>query len=207
MRIITISRQFGSGGRELGKRLADALGWDYYDRELIEEIARESGLNDGYVDRVLECRPRQTLQSMTIGRTLSGLPRQDRGAALLGQEKLVLERIAARGRDCVIVGRNADVHLAAARPFSVFVCADPEARRARCRERSEDVSGLGDRELDRRIRGIDKNRASVRALVGGNAWGESGSYRLTVNTGGWDLGRLASALAELALRWFEGSGT
>ena len=49
MRIITISREFGSGGRELGKRLADALGFDYYDREIIESIAKEQGLDEGYV--------------------------------------------------------------------------------------------------------------------------------------------------------------
>lgn len=54
MRIITISREFGSGGRELGKRLADALGFDYYDREIIESIAKGQGLDEGYVEKALE---------------------------------------------------------------------------------------------------------------------------------------------------------
>ena len=49
MHIITISRQFGSGGRELGKRLADRLGWDYYDREIIDSIARDHGLDPEFV--------------------------------------------------------------------------------------------------------------------------------------------------------------
>jgi hypothetical protein len=53
MRIITVSRQFGSGGRELGKRLADLLGWDYYDREIIQALADEQGLDPEYVHRVL----------------------------------------------------------------------------------------------------------------------------------------------------------
>ena len=48
MQIITISRQFGSGGRELGKRLADYLGWDYYDKEIIKTLANEHGLDEAY---------------------------------------------------------------------------------------------------------------------------------------------------------------
>lgn len=54
MKIITISREFGSGGRELGKRLADELGFDYYDREIIESIAKGQGLDEGYVEKALE---------------------------------------------------------------------------------------------------------------------------------------------------------
>lgn len=53
MQIITISRQFGSGGRELGKRLADYLGWDYYDKEIIETLANEHGLDEAYVRNML----------------------------------------------------------------------------------------------------------------------------------------------------------
>ena len=54
MKIITISREFGSGGRELGKRLADLLGFDYYDREIITSIARDTGLDEKYVANILE---------------------------------------------------------------------------------------------------------------------------------------------------------
>ena len=53
MRILTVSRQFGSGGRELGKRLSDLLGWDYYDREIIQALAREKGLDPEYVHQML----------------------------------------------------------------------------------------------------------------------------------------------------------
>ena len=53
MKIITISRQFGSGGRELGKRLADILGFDYYDREIITAISQSKGMDAGYIERTL----------------------------------------------------------------------------------------------------------------------------------------------------------
>ncbi|MBR7174207.1 MAG: cytidylate kinase family protein [Clostridia bacterium] len=52
-RIITVSRQFGSGGRELGKRLSDLLGWDYYDREIIQMLSEQQGLDPEYVHRAL----------------------------------------------------------------------------------------------------------------------------------------------------------
>ena len=54
MKIITISREFGSGGRELGKRMADVLGWDYYDREIISAIAEKTDLTEEYVENVLK---------------------------------------------------------------------------------------------------------------------------------------------------------
>ena len=53
-KIITISREFGSGGRELGKRLADELGFDYYDREILEQVAKESELDEAYAEKVLD---------------------------------------------------------------------------------------------------------------------------------------------------------
>ena len=56
MRIITVSRQFGSGGRELGKRLADLLGWDYYDKEIIEALAEDQGMSPEHV-RETHSRP------------------------------------------------------------------------------------------------------------------------------------------------------
>lgn len=76
MRIITISREFGSGGRELGKRLADLLGFDYYDSEIITLVAKQSGLDAGYVEKKLsnhgwQAYPvtfRGTMRSLTIFR-------------------------------------------------------------------------------------------------------------------------------------------
>ncbi len=200
MNLITISREFGSGGRELGKRMADALGWDYYDREIITKIAQEHGLDENYVDRMLAGMPRQTI---TIRRSFSSLPLQSTGAELLGKEKQVIERIAAKGRDCVIVGRNADVYLRRLQPFSVFVCASKEAKLRRCRERAEPDEHLSDRELERRIRQIDRQRAGVRELVGGNEWGRRDSYLLTINTTDWEIKLLAPVLAGCARAWFE----
>lgn len=202
MKIITISREFGSGGRELGKRLADCLGWDYYDREIIDTISGEEGFAPDYVQAALDGRALRSVP-ITFSRSfaVSAVP----DTALLVKEKEVIERIAQTGRDCVIVGRNADFYLRAQNPFRIFVCADTDAKLRRCRERAPEGEALTDREILRQLRRIDRGRAAVRELVGGERWGGRTAYHLTVNTSGWDLRDLAPAVAAFAGQFFERS--
>ena len=203
MRIITISREFGSGGRELGKRLADNLGWDYYDREIISRIAQDAGLDADYVDRVLSQNPVDTMP-LTFMHSFAiplagGMPLTQ----LLVKEKQVIERIALKGRDAVIVGRNADVYLQEYAPLTLFVCASMDARIRRCRERADENEHMSDRELKHSIRRIDSARASLRELVGGAKWGDRTSYMLTVNTTDIPVKGLSALVAQWATTWFE----
>ena len=200
MSIITISREFGSGGRELGKRMADILGWDYYDREIIETVAKEEGMDADYVQAVLERHEWWTVP-ITFHRsfTVSAAPTTD----LLVKEKDVIERIAASGRSCVIVGRNADYFLRSYQPFRIFVCADLASKIQRCRERATDADALSDREIQREIKRIDRNRAAVRELMSADRWGNRSCYHLTVNTTDWELKALAPVVAEFAKQFFE----
>ena len=202
MKIITISREFGSGGRELGKRMAEVLGWDYYDREIIETVAREEGMDADYVNAVLERHEWWTVP-MTFRRSFTAVSAPN--TELLVKEKEVIERIAAAGRDCVIVGRNADYFLRQYHPFRIFVCAEPKAKLRRCRERAPEGEKLTDKEMERQIRRIDKNRAMIREMVAGDSWGARDGCHLTVNTTDWDLRLLAPAMAEFALKYFEGT--
>lgn len=202
MKIITISREFGSGGRELGKRLADCLGWDYYDREIIDTISREKGFAPDYVQAALEGRAWRSVP-ITFSRSFTASAVPD--TALLVKEMEVIERIAQAGRDCVIVGRNADYYLRAQNPFRIFVCANTDAKLRRCRERAPEGEALTDREIMRQIRRIDRGRTSVRELVGGERWGDRTVYHLTVNTSDWDFRDLAPAVAAFAQQFFERS--
>ena len=79
MKIITVSREFGSGGRELGKRLSDCLGWPYYDREIISAVARRNALDEGYVEDALEQGDFRGVP-LTIGRTFAYLPSMTPGS-------------------------------------------------------------------------------------------------------------------------------
>lgn len=203
MKIITISREFGSGGRELGKRLADVLGFDYYDREIITAIAEAQGLDESYVEKSMENANWQRVpltyrHSFTRNAVLQA-PR----TGLLLEQKRVIENIAKTGRDCVIVGRNADVILAAEHPFHIFVCADMETKIHRCMERAAHGEKLTPKEIELNIRRIDKNRAKTREIIGGSRWGNSTACHLTVNTGGWDLKELTAAVADYVNRWFQ----
>lgn len=202
MNVITISREFGSGGRELGKRLADRLGYDYYDSEIIALVAKESGLDPDYVEHTLTNHSWKN-QVITFRGTLASPGYAQRAqVSLLLQQKKVIEDIAALGRDCVIVGRNADVILEDYRPFNVFVCATREAKLRRCLERAKPEEGLTERNLPRKMGEIDRQRARTRQILTGSLWGQRDGYHLTVNTTGWQIKELVPAVAEFALCWF-----
>ena len=203
MKIITISREFGSGGRELGKRLADVLGFDYYDREIITAIAQARGLDENYVEKALENHAWQQVPLTFRHSFASSAMLQTAHTNLLLEQKRVIEGIANAGKDCVIVGRNADVLLEHKNPFSIFVCADLEAKIRRCMERASEDENLSRKAIEQNIRRIDKNRAQTREMITGSKWGHGNAYHMTVNTSSWNLKELTPAVAEFALHWFE----
>ncbi len=203
MNIITVSREFGSGGRELGKRIADILGYDYYDSEIISAIAEKSGLDEHFVESTLDNHGWQDFPVSFGGTMHSVAYLQASKIDLLIQQKKVIDGIAALGKDCVIIGRNADAILKDYHPFSIFVCADTAAKIARCRARARADEKLTDRELVRKMKEIDKGRARTRDFLTGSEWGKCQSYHLTVNTGDWDMKLLSAAVAEFAKKWFE----
>lgn len=202
MKIITISREFGSGGRELGKRLADLAGYDYYDSEIIAAVAKRSNMDVRYIETALANHGWQN-QPITFRRTMGSAGYiQSSQVKLLLEQKKVIEEIAALGKDCVIVGRNADVLLRDYHPFNIFVCADVSAKIKRCTERAPDGENLTEKELRRKMKQIDQNRAQTREVIGGSDWGRPEAFHLTVNTTDWEIKELVPAVAEFAARWF-----
>lgn len=203
MKIITISREFGSGGRELGKRLADALGYDYYDSEIISAVAKNSGMDARYVETQLNEHGWKNFPVTFRGTLGSSAYMQANKVQLLLEQKKVIEEIASLGKDCVIVGRNADVLLQKYAPFKIFVCAETEAKLRRCRERASALENASDKEMLRRMREIDKARAQTREFLSGAEWGRRDAYHLTVNTTGRAIKALVPAVAAYARAWFE----
>ena len=202
MNIITVSREFGSGGRELGKRLSDLLGYDYYDSEIISAVAQKSGMDAGYVASTLDNHGWKN-QVITFRGTLASADYvRSSKVALLIEQKKVIEGIAALGKDCIIVGRNADVILREYHPFNIFVCASKEAKLRRCMERAPANETLTERELLRRMKKIDAVRAQTREVLSGSAWGQRDAYHITVNTTDWEIKELVPAVADFAARWF-----
>lgn len=158
-RIITIGREFGSGGRELGRRLSEKLQLAYYDREIVTELANRTSLSEEYVERITSDRPFVSYP-IHIGTSFYALPDYalDRCFNVYAEQHRLLEELSVKA-DCIIVGRCADYILREKNPFRIFVYADMESKLQRCRERSPEDETLSDSKMKRNIRSIDKGRA------------------------------------------------
>lgn len=202
MRIITISREFGSGGRELGKRLADALGYDYYDNEIISQIAKNLGLDEDYIENTLSNHNWQDF-TLTYNETIgSSYYDQMDKVNLLIEQKNVIEKIATLGKNFVIVGRNADIILEKYEPFNIFVCASMESKIKRCLERKNKDKSYTKKVLEQKIKKIDKNRSRTRQLMSDLTWGNPQNYHLTVNTSNIRIASLIPAVSSYVNNWF-----
>lgn len=175
-RIITISREFGSGGREIGERLAKELGYAFYDKELICEIAKISKLSEEFVEKRLESSPRNSLLSyIFVKRGWDGTSKED---FLFDVQKRLIEEIA-RKECCVIVGRCADAILKGRDDvLSVFICADDEEKTKRIMERY----GIGEKQAARMCKDTDKKRSSNHNYYTDGVWGMASCYGLSVNS-------------------------
>lgn len=194
--IITVSRQFGSGGRELGRRLADALGLEYYDRELVTEIARKSALNENYVDSVLESGGYSNF-AFSFARTIPfSYATRDTVTEVLVAQQNVIKAIGKKG-DCVIVGRSADAILADLKPVKIFVYADDKSKIERCKKRAADGEDVSEKHLKKTFKHIDKARAKLHDLVSSTGWGEKEGYDLMINTSGLEVKDIIAPLADL----------
>lgn len=205
MKIITVSRQFGSGGRELGKRLADAFSIPCYDQQIIEMVAEKEKLDKNYVANMSE-RELRAFYPSTIAR---GFSRSNenliRSAQLMASEQELIRKLALEG-DCVIVGRAADIILADLKPFRVFVCAEDSAKLERCRAR-ESASDTGkallsDKEMLKKCHEIDRRRSAYRSMFTDKKWGDATAYDLCVNTTESDIKDMIPGLTAYISDWF-----
>ncbi len=193
MKIITISREFASGGRELGKRMADILGFDYYDSEIISKIAQNQGLNETYVESVLE-RSAVAQIPLTFGRSFSVM--QAISTKLLVEQTKVIKEISDLGRDCIIVGRNADVILEDKNPFKIFVYANTESKVNRCILRAKEDENTDKSHLIKKMKQIDTARKKTKELVSDIKWGQRDAYNLMINTSDCSIKSLAPIVAD-----------
>ena len=177
--IITISREFGSGGRELGRRLSEHLGCAYYDQEIVQEIAKRTELSEKYVQQVIGHRPISSFP-IHIGRSFRLMPdpHLEQSCNIYREQCSILREMAAKS-DCVIVGRCAD-YILRDKPglCRVFVSADWDARVQRvCRR-----DGVTEKEAMEKIRKIDKTRASYYNFHTDRKWDSAENYDLCVSS-------------------------
>ena len=192
-RIITIARQFGSGGRTIGKAVAERLGIPCYDQELIEKIAEESGLSKEYIQNESEETTRSSWTAMAFSevRSLDVPSNQDFLWAV--QRRIILD-LAAK-ENCVIVGRCGDAILedTDASLLKVFIHADFEARAKRI------VEKYGETEVptEKRLRDKDKRRALYYQFYTDREWGKAEHYHVALDSGALGIGRCVDVIAGL----------
>lgn len=175
--IITISREFGSGGRTIGREVAKRLGIPCYDRELIEKIAEETGYAKDFIEKESEYAPNaNSFAYMFLGRGMDGLSNADK--IWIGQKKVIRE-LAEKGA-CVIVGRCADYVLRERTDcMNVFVYADKKYRAERI------VTQYGEREVEpeKRLEDKDKKRRLNYKYFTDQEWGKRQNYHLCIDSG------------------------
>ena len=202
--IITIGRQCGSGGHEIGKKLAERLGVTFYDKELLKLAAQESGLAPENFEMYDEVPTNSLLYSLSLGNYGAALGNFDipiHQKIFLAQFDAI-QKLADRGESCVIIGRCADVILKDYHPLNLFIYADMEAKVERCIRRAPEGEHLTRNEIERMIKQVDKNRAQYRQMYSDTKWGAKESYHLCVNTTEKYIKEIVPGLAAYVRCWF-----
>lgn len=192
--IITISREFGSGGRTIGKNVAEKLEIPCYDKELIEELAQTTGFSKKYIEEQGEYAPAKNPFSYAfVGRNIDGMSVGD--YLWNEQRKKILE--LAEQESCVIVGRCADYILREREDvLNVFVHA-PIAERAK---RIVEVYGETAVAPEKRLRDKDKKRAINYHYYTEQEWGKAQNYHLTLDSSAFGIKGCVEMICDIVKR-------
>ncbi|MCI5745667.1 MAG: cytidylate kinase-like family protein [Erysipelotrichaceae bacterium] len=196
-KIITIGREFGSGGREFGRRLAEELHYEYYDKEIITEIAKHTSLSEEYIKQVVECKPHH-LYPITIGHSINFVEsyQVNQIQQIFEAQCEILKNLAMKS-NCVIVGRCADYILKDFHPFRIFVYANIDSRIKRCMERKEEDENYTYAKWKKKINKIDSNRAKYYGFYAEAKWGDKTNYDLCINTTDTNIKEIVPVIAKI----------
>jgi len=203
--IITVARQYGSGGREIGERVAEILGIPLFDKQLIADAASKGNLNEEVLKRTDETAANSLLYTLAMGSNVVGttmhfgykMPINDKLFILQSE---VIKEYAKRG-SCVIIGRCADYVLREEEnAFRLFIYGDLEHRKARVRERHPEIKPAQVIDI---INKTDRRRASYYNFYTGNKWGKYDNYDMAINSSTLGIEGTAQLIASCAKRLME----
>ena len=189
-RIITISREFGSGGRFIGEEIAKKLGIAYYDKNIISQIAEKSGLSPDYIQESAELSPKKGLFAYALaGRDITGRSVED--MVYETQRKVILE--LAEKEPCVIIGRNADYILKDRDDaLNVFIHGNlPEKI-----QRIMGLYNVEEKEAVKMMADTDKRRMTNYNFYTDQKWGKASNYMLCLNSSQLGYDRCEALIAE-----------
>lgn len=191
-KIITISREFASGGREIGKRLADELGYAYYDSEIINLLVKETGKTEQYIKNISEKGIYPYAFQFAKSFSTYGTLQKEQTELMVASQK-ILKQIAEKG-NCIIVGRGAAEILKDYNLVNIFVYANMDSKISRCRAKRTDEE-LSDKELIKKIKNIDKERKQYHNIISNTEWGRKENYDLCINTSKLEIKNIITPLA------------
>ena len=172
--VVTITREFGSGGRTIAKKLAEELGYDYYDYELVQKIAQESGFAEGFIEEFGEEVSTCGFFSF-FGNNWGELNINDQ--LYFAERKVILE-LAEKG-NCIIVGRCADYILKDRKDtLNVFIYADMEWKK----DRIVNLYGETDVDIEKRILEKDKRRKAYYKYYTDRKWNRAANYHISLES-------------------------
>ena len=197
--IITINRQYGSGGREIGRKLAEQLGVPFYDNEIISRAAKETGFSEAAFETVEDKATNSLLYSIAMG--MNVFTNQDAGFAGLSlddriflAQSNVIRKVAEEG-GCVIVGRCADFILQDRTDcLKVFIHADLKFRA----DRIVRVYGEREKSPEARLKEKDKRRAAYYRFYTDMKWGTASNYHIALDSGVISIEKCAKIIESLA---------
>ena len=208
-KIITISREYGSGGRLIGKLVSENLGYSFYDREIIDMAAQESGLSPDFIKKTEQNLSSGFLYNLLLGTSYSGsngTPSSLNGPQMLpladqvfNAERKVILDLAKKG-SCVIVGRCADYILNTSEEIdskellNVFIYGDLEEKL----KRIEELYKEPEQAAKKNIQQIDKRRANHYNTFTEATWGDRKNYDLMINSSTAGIEETARIIAEIA---------
>ncbi len=200
---ITIARQYGSGGREIGDKVAKILGIPTYDKELITMAAKTENMNEEVLAKVDETATSSLLYTLAMGSNLFGLPHHSSPYTLPLNDKLfvlqseVIRNLAAK-ESAVMIGRCADYVLREhPHRLSVFVYADIANRKRRVASRHD----ITENEALDIINKTDRRRSSYYNFYTGGKWGKYDNYHIAINSSKLGIEGTAMLIADMAKRY------
>lgn len=190
--IITISREFGSGGRYLGEKIAKELGIAYYDKEIIDKVAEKTGLSQKYIEQAGEGAPTKSQFAYSfVGRNSDGTSIGDYMDAM--QREVILE--AAEKGSCVIIGRCANYILRERTDcLNIFICGNEEEKTKRIME----LYQLSEEKARKLMKETNKKRRVHYEYYTEEKWGESCNYTICLNSSDIGYEKCIEIICDLA---------
>ncbi len=196
--IITIGREFGSGGRKIGEEIAKKLDIKFYDNAIIDKAAESSGLSAEFIEKEEQTFSNSILFNLATSGGQFGVG----GTSLVDKiyvcESKTIKEFAAEG-SCVIVGRCADYVLRDFDCFNVFIYADDWFKHKRIVEEY----GYSDKEASKLVKSRDKTRARHYNYYCDRLWGERKNYHMLVNSSAYGIEKSADLIIEAAKKYYE----